>query len=898
MKLNKLICSLIIGGSVSLSVTGCIPNAGDDNDPSRLGNNAMQANNTVATAKSFPTDAKTASNYVVKGIIGAAFDMPLGFKKLAVNTGIDFLMFLIFGPATDPNKPILDKLDSMDKKLDDIIGKVDVALAIGSISKQTLDSFYKAQMTANVQNTLAEIVNDNNAVKAKYLQYKDQKIFGDFTATQPEELFNYAKNNCHYSALMAIDAMNAKEIATDKASTSQLKSINSSMNTYELYSNYKTKYKDSQNAGSIFNRLLARKKDYIKSLNSISSNGDLMDFVSYYNQQILINQAELFTAYQEMYNMQLAQLTYKYACGADIRMDNINLRDIKATGVEGFLQAKIELNKTYDKQFEEMLTATKSGLSVIDNQDLYEIINNNIFKSERPFLSEDSFAIKNNKINQCSVTSLKFIPVSTGNNQDGTGLAKLAANCITSDNDKQTTAVKVYQEVPYYQAANSIQRYAMSGIYFDKEKLSLQVKDKDSTANTIFSKDDVGNMCAAKDFSNRDDLGNTVDMANTSTYRSGGSAYLYWFGSNIDLDSDLYLLSNMYTPELKHDDQSDYWWNYRDFPRPKDFFLQSGYKGKISYPTSQTYSFGQSGNETDNIFARWNWYIANYDEKTFCIKTGFVYTNEKISLPGERTGWAIDTLKSRAVLGIGCLDSNCKRASPSQLQWGDGTIVKLDGSIKSDSKGSWKINGTNLNPDSIVVKKFKFTEPQDYKNWQQNGTIGSNYIYLDGKISLNEKQIDEGLTKGNGKFVLLSSPTGKERMLLRDLGSRGIELITGATVLYSSSGADKLIEIKFINGDIRLTLKNKSGAITTQNLFESAYKQRKIKWITDPYAKIEMQDDRNLVIYSSDSSGQIGYAATTSKGRVIWASGTGTGTTTSSNGTTEWGKIDNGTFLN
>ena len=89
-------------------------------------------------------------------------------------------------------------------------------------------------------------------------------------------------------------------------------------------------------------------------------------------------------------------------------------------------------------------------------------------------------------------------------------------------------------------------------------------------------------MCAAKDFSNRDDLGNTVDMANTSTYRSGGSAYLYWFGSNIDLDSDLYLLSNMYTPELKHDDQSDYWWNYRDFPRPKDFFLQSGYKGKIS----------------------------------------------------------------------------------------------------------------------------------------------------------------------------------------------------------------------------------------------------------------------------------------------------------------------------
>lgn len=79
-----------------------------------------------------------------------------------------------------------------------------------------------------------------------------------------------------------------------------------------------------------------------------------------------------------------------------------------------------------------------------------------------------------------------------------------------------------------------------------------------------------------------------------------------------------------------------------------------------------------------------------------------------------------------------------------------------------------------------------------------------------------------------------------------------------------------VINIAFINGDIIMTLKTNLGEVKDLNRIEDTYNQRKIKWVADPYAKLEIRNDGNLVVYSSDISGQLGYIDEHTQNRVIW----------------------------
>jgi hypothetical protein len=110
--------------------------------------------------------------------------------------------------------------------------------------------------------------------------------------------------------------------------------------------------------------------------------------------------------------------------------------------------------------------------------------------------------------------------------------------------------------------------------------------------------------------------------------------------------------------------------------------------------------------------------------------------------------------------------------------------------------------------------------------------------------------------------------------------SLSLGLLNHQLVIWDNNSAKVTKSVSDVVGIERVSLEN--GDIHAYDIndqivwsLENVYKAKNKLWVADPTARLVMQDDGNLVLYSSDTSGQIGYSGKDGTHpnytRVIWA---------------------------
>lgn len=692
MKLNKLVNSLLTASCLSLSISACIPNAGDDNDPTRTGNNSYESTHQLSSpslvAKNNKYFDNGFKNYMVKGFLdsilsGGIFSFPasFGFGLLT-----NYLNGLITG---DPNKPILDKLEAMDAKLDKLQKSMDIQLNMSGTLLETVRTFYEKQMKKNLLDKIAVVTRDKNNIQIKYrVNYENKKAFENFTADQDngDALFNYAKDNCKYETLAAIGAKNALSIAVDKQNyqNTRLKAnIDQTHDIAIIYETFKANYATNMAGdGELLNNFKVARNDYVDTLMRIRLDGDVMPYVDYFNKEVLILLSNIYGPYQQIYNMELTNLAYRYACGADVS-SSLYLADLPPSmGLNGYKQATERLNSQYNQTFESMQTILSEKVKPITQAELYKEINTKLFRADRPFLAESNFSDNIDSINKCNIMNLAFERVSGQEYTAGSRLVHLKAKCLIKKNAISREYVNAEITAPYYQEGNRIIRYPFSGIYFDPEQKRLKVSDQSGNTATDLKNDDViDGLCNAR---NDIDRWNNNDKVADDHYENQYNGGRYYQAFDIDMSPSIFTSPTRYSQD-------------RDLPGlpPKTWTnIKDGSGGKIS---SSKVFVAKVDNPSHDV--RIVNYLAMAGSQPFCIRLqGFHYYSNKFA---------------QINFGINCIGKDCKRETKEKLYLGNHTWVETSGKYTGEYNdsdqatngiGKWKINATLPSPSIETIK--------------------------------------------------------------------------------------------------------------------------------------------------------------------------------------------------
>lgn len=644
MKLNKLICSLMIIGSTSL--TACMPsNVGGANNALVTSESAHTESN-VASKNGLPTDARETVDYVAKGIASAALDLPFGPLKFISNFAIDGIITAIFGEQKDQT---LETLEQMNKKLDKIYTNLETAIGISETTATTLSQFYASNMMNDWANGLSKIDNLANEVTSKYSNLATQRVFGSsITSGQLEKLYTYAQQQGKSKdTLLALDAM--INYRTSKVGTSS-----------DLFNAFSTNFKSSGGSGEIMVKLNKGKQNYLNALVNIAAHPDFMAKIHDFNGQILLYQSKIFGSYQKLYNIQLAQLAYRYASGANIQLSNLDLHDVKATGFEGFKQAVLVLNETYNRLFAQLTSEIKTNFSPINDAELYSFVNV-VFNSERPLLARNTFVLNNQGTihpGSCIINNFTFNEVnrSSGNNA---GVATLGARCIVKYDSQrhEATYINASIDIPYVMSGGVIKRYAVSGVYFDQQSQQLKTADQTGNTATDLNSDDVNKLCNTSN-----DIGRGWNV-NKVADNVWGKISRYYQGFEINTDANVYIYPVKYTPAENE---------IAGLPANSWTTSEGGYSASITGRLHQVASVDSPELNTRNTS-----YLAIDNGKAFCVNILAYHYNQNYSVKTE--------------FGIHSIIKNSTRIDSKNLMFDNGSNLKIDGYIKDENNMSYKM---------------------------------------------------------------------------------------------------------------------------------------------------------------------------------------------------------------
>ncbi|AUR51028.1 hypothetical protein [Aquella oligotrophica] len=655
MKLNKLICSLMIIGSTSL--TACMPsNVGGANNASVTSESAHTESN-VASKNGLPTDARETVDYVAKGIASAALDLPFGPLKFISNFAIDGIITAIFGEQKDQT---LETLEQMNKKLDKIYTNLETAIGISETTATTLSQFYASNMMNDWANGLSKIDNLANEVTSKYSNLATQRVFGNsITSGQLEKLYAYAQQQGKSKdTLLALDAM--INYRTSKVGTSS-----------DLFNAFSTNFKSSGGSGEIMVKLNKGKQNYLNALVNIAAHPDFMAKIHDFNGQILLYQSKIFGSYQKLYNIQLAQLAYRYASGANIQLSNLDLHDVKATGFEGFKQAVLVLNETYNRLFAQLTSEIKTNFSPINDAELYSFVNV-VFNSERPLLDKNTFVLNNQGTihpGSCIINNLTFNEVnrSSGNNA---GVATLGARCVVKYDSQrhEATYINTSIDIPYVMSGGVIKRYAVSGIYFDQQSQQLKTADQTGNTATDLNSDDVNKLCASGN-----DIGrnrNVVDLADNKYVSREGARFYQEFGIKADTNVFIY-------PVKDATDKKDTGLPSKDWTR-----VRGTYSAEIKAGLHKVNWVKKPDMDTYNTS-----YLGLANGKAFCVNMIAYHYNNNDSVKTE--------------FGIHGVGNNSLRVDNKNITFNSGNYLQISGLIfkeneLNDKPYDWGLNGIGL----------------------------------------------------------------------------------------------------------------------------------------------------------------------------------------------------------
>ncbi len=651
--------------------------------------NSYSKNHNISSGEESKSLFASIGGSVLEGFSeGFAFS-PMGIGMTLGNLVTEW----IFGEQEDTTTKTLVEING---KLDTILTNLQTELQLSNETSDVVNEFYRTYVGDTLTTSLKTFSDDISAINSKYSGYLTQNVFGSESLTVESSnlvnsMYQIALQNCKDTQIMEVlDANTTSTTSTTKS----LNNISTEDKVDTAYQSFQTSYgRESGTYGSAssYGILKQSKENYIDALKSSSLpvNEDFMRYISKYNYENVSYAIKLAGSFQKLYNMQLAQLAYHYACNTNIRFNNLNLPD-NESGLSGYLSAVKKMNETYDTVGTNLTANLKTYMAPLTNQELYTLVNTNLFASSNPFLGS-SFNSDTGNNGDCALDKMVFNRL-TSSSTPAVGIIKINASCIINKKDKTIESALISLEIPYASTTGyNVNRYGAESIGYDS--VTKQIKYTQTNSDITMSSDDIyslshenGNEFATQ-YNNTDRWNTLVDSK--FDYNSTGNNHYEWYPYEVSIES-LELFKNRYYGNWNSgdSDQTDIM-----FDPATTSYTTNSIKASLNRHFDKYYRV-TSEYEVKEI------YLAMYNGKTFYVRIDSQHFNEDNYADSSSSGinGAI-----RQKIGLGCVTESCVRNdytssdNKTLLSWSDGTEVTLDGTLYSGTTpyyGVYTVSGS------------------------------------------------------------------------------------------------------------------------------------------------------------------------------------------------------------
>ena len=703
MKQRKLI-GLIAAAAFGLSAcnsgsSGATQSSGTTPAKTVSGSNTLLTGASLKAAPPAPGPTKYKFvNWILESNQGSFGMMFMGYPG---TWAAGLLQDLIFGVQEDVS---IKYMKEISEKLDQILTKLEASMNISAVTLDTISEFYKAYTGNALTDSFTLVQTSISDVQAKYSEFTTANVFGNDSSsvTDLSSLYAYAGQHC--SDVAIIDAIDV---------TSSTTGTDSQYDVDTMFTTFTTTYSaESSTLGdaSAYKKVATAKTNYKNAMMStFPKSMDFMSYINRYNYTVKYYATHLVGSYQELYNMQLAQLAYHYACNASIEFSNLG--NLSGTGESGFEQSVTELDSKYSAKFTNLNNNVNTYFSSISNTELYTMINTQMFSSSKTLLNSTTFNSNTGDAGVCTVSKLKFNQSHTDGGSSN-GIVDFNAICVKSktgsESETKYESTTIYLEIPYHSAdGKTLDRYGDYNIKYESATnkftydLATDALDSSDVEHVAFERE--AEFAPGFYWGNKESM--NILAASWVTFNSKGLkeekvTSRYWERFNITSNtSGLKFYTDMYTDtsSLTYADNNNYWFDTSAY----DTFIPSHGDGHLGVSDTNIQRtkydaeyFGTSGgpwrqedaNPWDHVFGYAYWFLGDYNGKTFAFK---VVTQKTSDTKEESDDDAAPDQKNRVsaqAVGVFCLTDNCRRKddgtgdndNKTTLTWTDGTTVVFD----------------------------------------------------------------------------------------------------------------------------------------------------------------------------------------------------------------------------
>lgn len=697
-KLISLVAAAVFGltacGSGS---SGAVQSEGSASAQTVAGSNQILTGRSLQAAPGSGPTSNGFVNWILQSNTGTFSQMFVGFPG---TWAAGILQNLIFGVQEDVS---IKYMKEISEKLDQILTKLELSMNISAITLDTISEFYKAYTGNALTDSFTSVQTSISDVQAKYSEFTTANVFGSDSSsvTDLSSLYAYAGQHCNDVAI--IDAIDV---------TSSTTGTDSQYDVDTMFTTFTTTYSaESTTLGeaSAYKKVASAKTNYKNAM--VSTFPKSMDFMSYinrYNYTVKYYATHLVGSYQELYNMQLAQLAYHYACNASIEFSNLG--NLSGSGESGFDQSVTELDNKYNAKFTNLNNNVNNYFSSISNTEIYTMINTQMFSSSKPLLNSSTFNSDVADPGVCTVSKLKFDQSYT-NSGSSNGIINLNAICVKSKTGNESEAkyesTTIMLEIPYHSAdGKTLDRYGQYNIKYESANndftYDLSTDSLDSSDVERIAHERQSEFAPQSYWQNKESMNILAP-----SWMWANSSYMEYqpfaikAGSNVKFYTDKYLDNQIVTDweTVTGGTYSSYMPSYdtgNGHLGVSDTVIQ-----RSRYEDVKRGTWGASCDNPSNIneqiytkgecktFGYEYWFLGDYHGKTFVIKV----VTQKSAHGDGKVNYLLSydeifkaNTSSIQAAGVFCATDNCSREddgsgendSKTTLAWTDGTQLVID----------------------------------------------------------------------------------------------------------------------------------------------------------------------------------------------------------------------------
>lgn len=705
------IISLAVAAAVGLSAcnSGGEAHTDDGFDSTSVSNSTSLSANSLKAA---PAAGPTNNGFINWIWQNSSMNFGMMFAGFPGTWAATLLQNLIFGVQEDVS---IKYMKEISEKLDTILTNLELSMNISAITLDTISEFYKAYTGNALTDSFTSVQTSINDVQAKYSEFTKADAFGsDSTSvTDLSSLYTYAGQHCNDVAI--IDAIDV---------TSSTTGTDSQYDVDTMFTTFTTTYSaESTTLGeaSAYKKVATAKVNYKNAM--VSTFPKSMDFMSYinrYNYTVKYYGMNLVASYQKLYNMQLVQLAYHYACNVSIEFSNLG--NISGSGESGFEQSVTKLDTEYAAKFTNLNNNVNNYFSSISNTEIYTMINTQMFSSTKPLLNSTTFDNNAADAGVCTISKLKFNQSYT-NSGSSNGIIDLNAICVKSktgsESETQYESSTIMLEIPYHSAdGKTLDRYGQYNIKYESANndftYDLSTDSLDSSDVEHIAYERASEFAPGYYWENKESMNILAASWVDKTYNgleTDADRYFERFDVSAQTSGLKFYTDKYQDNSAVNSADANGWFDnlnkYDSDAYSYDSFIPSYGDGHIGVSDTniqrtrydsdaitagvqdQAYYHISADNPWDYAFGYTYWFLGSYHGKTFVFKIVTQQAAESYKYFGEGTvlnEHATKNLATAQTVGVFCLTNNCSRKddgtgdndNKTTLTWTDGTTVVFD----------------------------------------------------------------------------------------------------------------------------------------------------------------------------------------------------------------------------